>query len=87
MTALADPHIDLTNPDIEAAIRRQFSPSHTMHDGRVLLLNDSVKEEPNLVFTLLRGLALLRDYDQVPTDLIPGLEEMCSHLVQVNLFT
>lgn len=58
-----------------------------MPDGRVLLFNDSVKEEPNLAVTLLKGLALPRDYDQVPTDLIPGLGEMCSHLVQVNLFT
>ncbi|KAG5516533.1 hypothetical protein RHGRI_037293 [Rhododendron griersonianum] len=46
-----------------------------MADGRVLLLKDSVKEEPNLAVTLLRGLALPRDYDQVPTDLLPGLGE------------
>ncbi|KAG5528312.1 hypothetical protein RHGRI_029098 [Rhododendron griersonianum] len=46
-----------------------------MADGRVLLLKDSVKEEPNLAVTLLRGLALPRDYDQVPTDLFPGLGE------------
>ncbi|KAG5528310.1 hypothetical protein RHGRI_029098 [Rhododendron griersonianum] len=55
-----------------------------MADGRVLLLKDSVKEEPNLAVTLLRGLALPRDYDQVPTDLFPGLGEMCSHLVQAG---
>ncbi|KAG5516532.1 hypothetical protein RHGRI_037293 [Rhododendron griersonianum] len=55
-----------------------------MADGRVLLLKDSVKEEPNLAVTLLRGLALPRDYDQVPTDLLPGLGEMCSHLVQTG---
>ncbi|KAF7153419.1 hypothetical protein RHSIM_Rhsim01G0111300 [Rhododendron simsii] len=75
------PHIDLTDPETEAAILRQFSPSYTMLDGRVLLLKDSVKEEPNLAVTLLRGLALPRDYDQVPTYLMPGLGEMCSHLV------
>ncbi|KAF7152942.1 hypothetical protein RHSIM_Rhsim01G0087400 [Rhododendron simsii] len=77
-------HIDLTDPETEAAVLRQFSPSYTMPDGRVLLLNDSVKEEPNLAVTLLRGLALPRDYDQVPTDLLPGLGEMCSHLVQAG---
>ncbi|KAF7123711.1 hypothetical protein RHSIM_Rhsim12G0099500 [Rhododendron simsii] len=77
------PHIDLTDPNVEAAIHRQFSPSYTTPDGRVLLLNDSVKEEPNLAVTLLRGLALPRDYDQVPTDFFPGLGKMCSHLVQV----
>ncbi|KAF7112803.1 hypothetical protein RHSIM_RhsimUnG0191600 [Rhododendron simsii] len=78
------PAIDLTDPETEAAILRQFSPSYTMPDGRVLLMRDSVKEEPNLAVTLLRGLALPRDYDQVPTELIPGLGEMCSHLVQAG---
>lgn len=81
-----NPHLDLTDPEPEAAIWGQFSPSYTMPDGRVLLLNDSVKEETNLAVTLLRGLALPRDYDQVPTDLIPGLGEMCPHLVQVDPF-
>ncbi|KAF7152420.1 hypothetical protein RHSIM_Rhsim01G0019100 [Rhododendron simsii] len=79
-----EPHIDLTDPETEAAILRQFSPSYTMPDSRVLLLKDSVKEEPNLAVTLLRGLALPRDYDQVPTELMPGLAEMCSHLVQAG---
>ncbi|KAF7143972.1 hypothetical protein RHSIM_Rhsim05G0059700 [Rhododendron simsii] len=83
----AGPHIDLTDPEIEAAILRHFSPSYTMPDGRVLLMKDSVKEEPNLAVTLLRGLALPRDYDQVPTDLMPGLGEMCSHLVQARQAT
>ncbi|KAF7150811.1 hypothetical protein RHSIM_Rhsim02G0015100 [Rhododendron simsii] len=78
------PAIDLTDPETEAAILRQFSPSYTMPDGRVLLMKDSVKEEPNLAVTLLRGLALPRDYDQVPTELMPGLGEMCSHLVQAG---
>ncbi|KAG5561523.1 hypothetical protein RHGRI_004532 [Rhododendron griersonianum] len=55
-----------------------------MADERVLMLKDSVKEEPNLVVTLLRGLALPRDYDQLPTELLPGLGDMCSHLVQAG---
>ncbi|KAF7144975.1 hypothetical protein RHSIM_Rhsim04G0103900 [Rhododendron simsii] len=80
----ARPHIDLTDPETEAAILWHFSPSYTMPDGRVLLMKDSVKEEPNLAVTLLRGLALPRDYDQVPPDLMPGLGEMCSHLVQAG---
>ncbi|KAG5528307.1 hypothetical protein RHGRI_029098 [Rhododendron griersonianum] len=77
-------HVDLTGASAEAEVHRPFSPSYTMADGRVLLLKDSVKEEPNLAVTLLRGLALPRDYDQVPTDLFPGLGEMCSHLVQAG---
>ncbi|KAG5550328.1 hypothetical protein RHGRI_015328 [Rhododendron griersonianum] len=55
-----------------------------MADGRVLMLKDSVKKEPNLAVTLLKGLALPRDYDQLPTELIPGLGDMCSHLVQAG---
>ncbi|KAG5563118.1 hypothetical protein RHGRI_005762 [Rhododendron griersonianum] len=80
----AERHVDLTGAVAEAKVQRPFSPSYTMVDGRVLLLKDSVNEEPNLVVTLLRGLALPRDYDQVPTDLLPGLGEMCSHLVQAG---
>lgn len=83
----AEPQIDLTDPPTEYVSRREFSPSYTMPDGRVLLLNDSVKEEPNLAVTLLRGLALPRDFDQVPIDLLLGLGEMCSHLVQVCLLS
>ncbi|KAF7153171.1 hypothetical protein RHSIM_Rhsim01G0167400 [Rhododendron simsii] len=37
-----------------------------------------------LAVTLLRGLALPRVVDQVPANLIPGLGEMCSHLVQAG---
>ncbi|KAG5525675.1 hypothetical protein RHGRI_032090 [Rhododendron griersonianum] len=80
----AERHVDLTGAVAEAEIQRQFSPSYTMPDGRVLMLKDSVKEEPNLAVTLLRGLALPRDCDQVPTDLLLGLGEMCSHLRQAG---
>ncbi|KAF7135137.1 hypothetical protein RHSIM_Rhsim08G0112500 [Rhododendron simsii] len=47
-----------------------------------MLLNNSVKAEPGLAVTLLRGLALPRDVNQVPTNLLPRLGKMCSHLVQ-----
>ncbi|KAG5524684.1 hypothetical protein RHGRI_031382 [Rhododendron griersonianum] len=77
--------VDLDSGPVEAEVPRSFSPSYTMVDGRVLMLKDSVKEEPNLAVTLLRGLALPRDCDQLPTELIPGLGDMCSHLVQVYL--
>ncbi|KAF7123849.1 hypothetical protein RHSIM_Rhsim12G0055300 [Rhododendron simsii] len=55
-----EPHIDLTDLDTESAILWQFSPSYTMPDGRVLLLKDSVKEEPNLA----AGQAALKAYDK-----------------------
>ncbi|KAG5553168.1 hypothetical protein RHGRI_011140 [Rhododendron griersonianum] len=76
--------VDLDGGPVEAEVPRPFSPSYTMADGRVLMLKDSVKEELNLAVTLLRGLALPRDYDQLPTELLPGLGDMCSHLVQAG---
>ncbi|KAG5552676.1 hypothetical protein RHGRI_010691 [Rhododendron griersonianum] len=76
--------IDLDSGPVEAEVPRPFSPTYMMADGRVLMLKDSVKEEPNLAVTLLRGLALPRDYDQLPTELIPGLGDMCSHIVQAG---
>ncbi|KAG5557192.1 hypothetical protein RHGRI_007461 [Rhododendron griersonianum] len=77
-------HLETREPSTEAVDRREFSLSYTSHDGRVVLLNDSVKAEPSLVVTLLRGLALSRDVDQVPFELLPGLGEMCSHFVQAG---
>ncbi|KAG5535005.1 hypothetical protein RHGRI_022945 [Rhododendron griersonianum] len=76
--------VDLDSGPAEAEVPRPFSPSYTMADGRVLMVKDSVKEEPNLAVTLLRGLTLPRDCDQLPTELIPGLGDMCSHLVQAG---
>ncbi|KAG5527541.1 hypothetical protein RHGRI_028446 [Rhododendron griersonianum] len=81
----AEGPIDLEGGPSEAEVLRPFSPTYTTADGRVLMLKDSVKEEPNLAVTLLRGLALPRDCDQLPTELIPGLGDMCSHLVQAAL--
>ncbi|KAG5556287.1 hypothetical protein RHGRI_006782 [Rhododendron griersonianum] len=80
----AEGPVDLDSGPVEAEVPRPFSPTYTTADGRVLMLKDSVKEEPNLAVTLLRGLALPRDYDQLPTELIPGLGDMCSHLVQAG---
>lgn len=82
-----NPQVDTNEPPTEAVIRREFSPSYTSSDNRVLLLQDSIKEEPSLAVTLLKGLALSRYIDQVPADLLPGLREMCSHLVQIHLLT
>ncbi|KAG5543180.1 hypothetical protein RHGRI_016059 [Rhododendron griersonianum] len=76
--------VDLGGGPSEEEVLRPFSPTYTTADGRVLMLKDSVKEEPNLAVTLLRGLALPRDCDQLPVELIPGLGDMCSHLVQAG---
>lgn len=84
---IPEPHIDTSEPLAEAMVWREFNPSYTSPNGRVILLNDSVKAKPSLTVTLLKGLALSRDMDQVPTDLLSGLSEMCLHLVQVHLLT
>lgn len=44
-----------------------------------------MKAELALIVTLLRGLALPKDMEQVLSELMPNLVEMCSHLVQVIL--
>lgn len=75
-------HLETKEPLAEAVVQREFIPSYAGPDGKVVLLNDSEKAEPGLAVTLLRGLALSRDVDQVPAELLSGLDEMCSHLVQ-----
>ncbi|KAF7135551.1 hypothetical protein RHSIM_Rhsim08G0126400 [Rhododendron simsii] len=81
---IPEPHVDTNELPSETIVRREFSPSYTNPEGRVVLLNDSTKAEPGLAVTLLRGLALPRDMDQVPTDLLPRIGEMCLHLVQAG---
>ncbi|KAG5516757.1 hypothetical protein RHGRI_037484 [Rhododendron griersonianum] len=44
-------------------------------------VDDSIKVEPGLAVTLLRGLALPKDVEQVPSELVLNFVEMCSHLV------
>ncbi|KAG5557175.1 hypothetical protein RHGRI_007444 [Rhododendron griersonianum] len=74
-------HLETREPPTEAVDRWEFSPSYTSPDSRVVLLNDSVKAEPSLAVTLLRGLALPRDVDQVPSELLPSLGEMLDKLL------
>lgn len=44
-------------------------------------VDDSIKAKPGLAVTLLKGLALPKDVEQVPSELILNFVEMCSHLV------
>lgn len=55
-----EPQVDTSEPPVEVDIRRVLSPSYTSPNGWDVLLTDSVKAEPSLVVTLLRGLALPR---------------------------
>lgn len=48
---------------------QEFALSFALSDGRVVSVEDSVKFEPGLVVTMLRGLALPRDMEKVPEDL------------------
>lgn len=51
----------------------------------MLTLEDSVKADPDLASTILYGLVLPKDMDQLPGELAPSFKEMCSHLVLVPL--
>lgn len=56
-----------------------------MHgDTRVLTLEDSVKAKPRIATTLLYGLGLPKDMDQLPIELVLNFREMCSYIVQVS---
>lgn len=62
---------------------QEFAPSFAMAEGRVISVEDSVKLEPGLAVTMLRGLALPNDIQKVPEDLQPSLIHASGYLVQV----
>lgn len=62
---------------------QEFAPSFALAEGRVVTVEDSVKLEPRLAVTMLRGLALPRDMEKVPEDLQPSLVHASAYLVQV----
>lgn len=66
------------------AMVQEFAPSFTLADGRVVSVEDSVKMEPGLAVTMLRGLALPNDMDRVPKDLQWSLIHASTYLVQVR---
>lgn len=65
----------------EHAAIQEFVPSFALAEGRVVIVDDSVKLEPGLVVAMLR--ALLKDMERVPQDLQPSLVHASAYLVQV----
>lgn len=77
---------DPVNRTIDAVVRQEFTPSYADIDGRLMTLDDSVKTEPGIAVTLLlQGLALPKDTEKVPLELISSFVDMCSHLIQVQI--
>lgn len=64
---------------------QEFAPSYATADGRIVSVEDSVKLEPGLASTMLRGLGLPRDMEKVLEDLQPSLIHASAYLVQVRL--
>ncbi|KAF7126388.1 hypothetical protein RHSIM_Rhsim11G0037400 [Rhododendron simsii] len=69
-------HLETREPPVETIVQREFSPSYAGPDRRVILLSDFVKAKPGLAISLLRGLALLRDVEQVPSEVMLGFTEV-----------
>lgn len=65
----------------EHAAIQEFVPSFALAEGRVVIVDDSVKLEPGLAVAMLR--ALLKDMERVPQDLQPSLVHASAYLVQV----
>jgi hypothetical protein len=64
-------------------VAQEFAPSFAMPDGRIVSVDDSIKVEPGLAPTMLHGLALPRDMERVPMDLLPSLVHASAYIVQV----
>lgn len=60
---------------------QEFAPSFASADGRLVIVEDSVKSEPNLAVTMLQGLALPRDMERVPQDLGSSLVHASAYLL------
>lgn len=56
---------------------QHFSPLYTDSSGRIVALDDSVEATPEIAITLLQGLALPKDMEQVPKELKLSLVDMC----------
>lgn len=62
---------------------QEFALSFALTEGRVVTVDDSVKLEPGLAVTMLRGLALPKDMEGVAQDHQPSLVHVSTYLVQV----
>ncbi|KAI8571317.1 hypothetical protein RHMOL_Rhmol01G0110200 [Rhododendron molle] len=65
-------------------IMQEFAPSFAMSEGRIISVNDSVKLEPGLAPTMLRGLVLSNEMEKVPQELQPSLVHASAYIVQAE---
>lgn len=75
--------VDKSASSASRAIVQEFAASFALAEGRVVSVEDSVKLEPGLAVTMLRGLALPNDMKMVLKELQPSLVHASAYLVQV----
>ncbi|KAF7149592.1 hypothetical protein RHSIM_Rhsim02G0063100 [Rhododendron simsii] len=61
-----------------------FLPDFECSDGHVISVDDSLGESPLLAMTLLRGLALPKDMENLPTGKANNMAELCLFLAKVG---
>lgn len=77
------PLVDREDTLMETVVHQLFSPFYADANGKLVLMDDRVMADPGVVVTLLQGLALPKDMEQISKELTPSFVDMCSHLVQV----
>lgn len=61
-----------------------FAPEFVCPDGHVISVADSLAENPILAMTLLNGVALPRDMEELPTAKAQNMAELCLHIAKVS---
>jgi hypothetical protein len=61
-----------------------FVPEFVCPDGHVISVADSLAEHPILAMTLLNGVALPRDMEELPTAKAQNMAELCLHIAKVR---
>lgn len=75
---------DPTNPIESSAL---FVPDVECSDGHVITVNDSLEESPLLAMTLLKGLALPKDMENLLSGKAKNMAELCLFLAKVYICT
>ncbi|KAF7138835.1 hypothetical protein RHSIM_Rhsim07G0158000 [Rhododendron simsii] len=74
---LASPKMILPTRNESSAL---FVSDFECSDGHVITISDSLEESPLLAMTLLKGLALLKDMENLPTGKAKNMAELCLFL-------
>lgn len=62
-----------------------FEPDFQFLDGHLITVADSLADNPILAMTLLKGVALPKDMDDLPTAKAKNMAELCLYLAKVRL--